>query len=1789
MKSKFCKFNIRIVAVIVAAVLISALASVYAVAYSTKTPHTYSNTGTLTYVSGGKTITKTYTDLEDLFDDAEDLEADVTIDMLGDWNTEDFIIEIPKGRNYTLNLHGHVLDRHLVGTGDDDDLWFGYYDGNVIDVCKNATLTINGGTDSEYYYHLGRNDQFFFWQFDEDKGDKYQFGGLITGGAGTSAGGIDVYGDNAIVYLNNVTIVGNVSDKSHSTVDSTWGFGSGINLRGDNCTLEMSGAQITENHSENDGAGIYVDGDDCTISLKNRTIIDANRSAENGGGVYMDGSNGKLYLDEDSTIMLNDAEGDGGGIYMDGSSCLVEIKDGKSDINGNDADDEGGGIYIDGSNAKVKVTTGTIDYNEADDGGGIYCNASGAKIMLEKAGNISSNEARDGDGGGIYNNCDGTSIELDGASIASNTAEGDGAGLYLDDGATVNLKDSSITKNKSEFLNPSGYVTPSGDGGGIYINDDGTVITLDSSHISSNNVDYGDGGGIYDNAANGTITLKNNSTISGNTVSGDGAGIYDCYDGSVYNLLSNSEISNNTAKGDGGGIYLNDVATVNASWSYIKENKAVNGAGIYINDDECSINLVSSLIKKNEASGSGGGIYNNDDDTVVTMKDSSSVSDNTASGSGGGIYSCYNLTVNSTSGSGIMWNKANAGAGIWFSDELYLKDLAVYSNTASAKGGGVYCNNSSYYAFELANKISIYDNTANGSASNLSMKGDQNACGGGGDKLLAAGSRIGVTIEGYSSGNRRISGNQAFVSNISNTYKDVVFSDNPIYSVNLSGNYLYLTNTPSTYKLTCYSAADKANVSTIAYGEEVELKASDYEDNYLEPDWWTVIGLTGTSRLYPDTKGSTSFNMPGNDVYVYPHYPAYTTITLKWGDNKTSTVKGKAGSVVQVETSQYANTDGKWPSWWNLVTEDGITRIPTSYYTTFTMPAQDTQATAYYPNPVKEVSLTLGETNTWESLASDKTDGSYTHYLSSNPVSSLTLKDENRAAIEPSAIWIESSAGVTERTVEDITDSAGNVIQKKATYKLRIDNFILTYYGFDLPDDSISICPTINIESSSLGAFKVSDIVASYDYSDLFFTFTVIYDKPQAALYLVKATGLDINDSNHEIASLGQQIEEGKSAVVKAPEISGWNFVGWEDIPNNARISSNDKIVTISNVGSNIELKAIYEPCACELDLEIDNLSIGSTFPSKLNLATISVDTKRDITTDANSGIEITWESADGSSVGTEVEGDATYKATIKMKLPGSSLQYAFADKIDATINGSTANSIIVKSGTVEVSWLVTTESDTRYGELITDLSDVSIVQASDCKNYLPSTVSYKLKNEEAYSANITWDISNVDYAMTSGSFVVLGCFTDNAGTEHEISRTFTLQNLGAPKLSLRAGTYEEGQSVALVAGSGWEDASDVQIYYAIASDGAQRPSENDYSKYSEAINIDKSCTLYVYAKVGNRQTQVAEYVYLIEKTYAISITSGRALDANGNKISSAACGNEVIIKANKAKDGLEFDSWKVVSGNVELADIYSEETSFKMASADVVLEAIYKAKSTDCIVDFFAGDNIAIDGQIVEEGSCVAKPNDPVRDGYEFNGWFLNGEQYDFNEAVTKNIILEAKWTAIAKTMPITEAKVMLSKYKYAYNGKAKMPSIKAVILNGKILKAGVDYIANINSGKKVGTYVVTVIGNGDYMGKAVANYKIVPAKVLKLKVKACGNNKAKLTWKKAKTQRSGVQIRYSLKKNMKNAKKYNVKKAGAKTSTIKKLQNGKRYYVQVRAYKVVGAKKYYSAWSTKRFVKIK
>ena len=46
-----------------------------------------------------------------------------------------------------------------------------------------------------------------------------------------------------------------------------------------------------------------------------------------------------------------------------------------------------------------------------------------------------------------------------------------------------------------------------------------------------------------------------------------------------------------------------------------------------------------------------------------------------------------------------------------------------------------------------------------------------------------------------------------------------------------------------------------------------------------------------------------------------------------------------------------------------------------------------------------------------------------------------------------------------------------------------------------------------------------------------------------------------------------------------------------------------------------------------------------------------------------------------------------------------------------------------------------------------------------------------------------------------------------------------------------------------------------------------------------------------------------------------------------------------------------------------------------------------------------------------VEEGSLVTPIADPVKEGYQFDGWYSNGRKYDFSAKVNTDLVLTAQW----------------------------------------------------------------------------------------------------------------------------------------------------------------------------------
>jgi len=82
------------------------------------------------------------------------------------------------------------------------------------------------------------------------------------------------------------------------------------------------------------------------------------------------------------------------------------------------------------------------------------------------------------------------------------------------------------------------------------------------------------------------------------------------------------------------------------------------------------------------------------------------------------------------------------------------------------------------------------------------------------------------------------------------------------------------------------------------------------------------------------------------------------------------------------------------------------------------------------------------------------------------------------------------------------------------------------------------------------------------------------------------------------------------------------------------------------------------------------------------------------------------------------------------------------------------------------------------------------------------------------------------------------------------------------------------------------------------------------------------------------------------------------------------------------------------------------------------IIAIIIFSKQDVYTISFNTNGGTKIEDQVISEGEKVTKPLDPEKNGYIFKGWTYQGKFYDFNQEVTSDMILIAKWTTELEEM---------------------------------------------------------------------------------------------------------------------------------------------------------------------------
>ena len=114
-----------------------------------------------------------------------------------------------------------------------------------------------------------------------------------------------------------------------------------------------------------------------------------------------------------------------------------------------------------------------------------------------------------------------------------------------------------------------------------------------------------------------------------------------------------------------------------------------------------------------------------------------------------------------------------------------------------------------------------------------------------------------------------------------------------------------------------------------------------------------------------------------------------------------------------------------------------------------------------------------------------------------------------------------------------------------------------------------------------------------------------------------------------------------------------------------------------------------------------------------------------------------------------------------------------------------------------------------------------------------------------------------------------------------------------------------------------------------------------------------------------------------------------------------------VLSVQDPIKTGYTFVGWFTDEANETEYDM--ENTIF---TDDFTLHAKWKANVYT--ITFDSDNGSAVEIMEIEYGDYIVIPDDPVRDGYVFAGWFIDGNLYDFSSPVTSNLNLKATWNKI-------------------------------------------------------------------------------------------------------------------------------------------------------------------------------
>ncbi|WP_455684798.1 beta-N-acetylglucosaminidase domain-containing protein, partial [Thomasclavelia sp.] len=216
------------------------------------------------------------------------------------------------------------------------------------------------------------------------------------------------------------------------------------------------------------------------------------------------------------------------------------------------------------------------------------------------------------------------------------------------------------------------------------------------------------------------------------------------------------------------------------------------------------------------------------------------------------------------------------------------------------------------------------------------------------------------------------------------------------------------------------------------------------------------------------------------------------------------------------------------------------------------------------------------------------------------------------------------------------------------------------------------------------------------------------------------------------------------------------------------------------------------------------------------------------------------------------------------------------------------------------------------------------------------------------------------------------------------------------------------------------EDYKEFVVNELIVNNGEEMPAQRDYALSTTAPESSKNPLANLTDKdlssVFTVSDEKSGYIKMdfsdIDNVSSITIVQDATTISGANvEIYSEGSWNKIGM-LNKSINVFDVTDYSNVTA---IRILYEAGSNFKL------MEITYKTDSTldptvKYKIDFVVDDKVIL-SQRIEAGTILTTPESPSKEGYNFIGWFNNDKLYEFNQPVSNNLVLVAKFEKTGET----------------------------------------------------------------------------------------------------------------------------------------------------------------------------